>query len=97
MMTGSNRYAACRHCLTHAPNRPRGLCGRCYGKPAIRDLYEAKVNQHSRRRELGLAVVPPTKLPTQPTRAPRGSEEKIKIMRERLERDEHLHHEEDGE
>lgn len=83
----------CRHCGRYNVNRPRGLCRRCWHRLDIRDLYQSGL----RGAERGLGLVAPTKLPAEPTRAPRGSEEKIKIMRERLERDEHLRHEEDGE
>ncbi len=29
----------CRHCQARRPNRPRGLCSRCYPLPGIRDRY----------------------------------------------------------
>jgi hypothetical protein len=67
--------------------RRRGLCRTCYKKPEVRALFPAHHSAHGNHHA--------HRLPVHPTRAVPGSEEKILVMMERLERGLQLHHPED--
>lgn len=87
----------CRHCHGRGVNRPRGLCWRCYHLPGVKDRYPALMNGTGRARAYGLGLVAPVKQAAQACAARPGTEGKMVVMRQRLERGEHLHHPEDGE
>ncbi|MBY0525072.1 MAG: hypothetical protein K2R98_16830 [Gemmataceae bacterium] len=82
----------CRHCNQAHVTRPRGLCWSCYYKPGVRGLYPS--TSKFARRGAGL-VSHRHRAPTRATTAAPGSEEKIAVMMERLERGESLFHEDD--
>lgn len=87
------RRPLCRHCRTKHVSRPRGLCSGCYYQPGVPQQYPstsiyARIGIHARR--TGVQSVP-----TEPTEAEPGSEEKIQILEARAERGERLHHPDD--
>jgi hypothetical protein len=78
----------CRHCHRKPGNRRRGLCYRCWCRPAVRALYPEKRGWHGREddRNGGYA------LPLEPTDAPPGSPEKWQVFSERVRLRVSLHH-----
>jgi hypothetical protein len=70
----------CRHCQKVKSNRPRGLCWSCYYTPGVRDLFPSTskfarrgVGNFNRR----------AKLPSCPTAALPGTQEKVAVLEER--------------
>src|SRR5437588_11408350 len=71
---------ACRHCGRNRVNRPRGLCWSCYYTPGVRERYPS-TSKFARRGVgdfNGRAEVAP-----EPTSAPPGSAEKVRVLEER--------------
>jgi hypothetical protein len=97
----ANKPIPCRHC--HDVNlqwRRRCLCWRCYRSRRIRALYEPLPNRGKvgalnglGARHMDFEGDAPT--PEAPTKARPGSAGKIRDMRERADRMEALHHDED--
>lgn len=72
--------AICRHCHKGPVNRPRGLCWSCYYRPGVRDCYPS-TSKYARR---GVGNFNgPTPLPSGPTSAAPGSEDKVAVLAER--------------
>lgn len=76
----------CRHCQQRNAIRPRGLCWRCYYTPGVKDLYPVTSKFAPRT-----APKPATTL-CKPTTTLPGTEEKIKVLAERVQRCEKLWH-----
>lgn len=72
----------CTHCERRKPNSTRGLCRTCTDTPGVRDMYPPK-SRAARLHRNGYGYTGSYTAPTQPTTAPRGSEEKIRAMSER--------------
>ena len=71
----------CVHCGESKINRPRKLCYRCFGNEEIRCLYPKSESKYARQGEpdyYGGYRKPPCQTYARP-----GTEEKIKVMRER--------------
>lgn len=83
----------CRHCHKSKVNRPRGLCWSCYYKPGVRDKYPS-TSKYARRGHGNITGTPPE--PVRATDAEPGSEEKIRVLAERVRRRESLWHPEDA-
>lgn len=83
----------CRHCKTSPVSRPRGLCWNCYYTPGVLDLYP--ITSKFARKGAGQGHRCNAPLPAAPTCAEPGSEEKIRVLAERAERGEQLHHPDD--
>ena len=79
----------CRHCQRAKINRPRGLCWCCYYRPDVRDLYPAAVVRGEGLQ--GDSVRDP-----EPTAALPGTEERLRILAERVARKESLFHSQDS-
>lgn len=79
----------CRHCNTHLVNRLLGLWWACYYTPGVKDLYPS-TSKYARRGVGNVAGDGP--LPAEPTDAPPGSLEKMRVMYQRAVRGEQLHH-----
>lgn len=97
----------CKRC--HEPRRiiARGLCGRCYSNPTIRELFppiskggrsklSKAAHKKTKRKEQDGDAVEQGKLPSEPTIFPPGHPLKIKVMEERVRRGEMPFHEADG-
>jgi len=74
----------CRHCHRRAVHRPRGLCFRCYGTPAVHAAYFP-----ARAPRVTDVVDPKTPAPT--NHAP-GTPEKMAVLAARAAAGEHLFH-----
>jgi hypothetical protein len=84
----------CRHCQIGNPNRPRGLCWRCYYTPGVRDLYPSS-SKFARR---GLPDIQDGHcLAMEPTPHPPGSPEKVLVLQERARLGVSLFHPDDAE
>jgi hypothetical protein len=78
---------ACRHCMEARHIVCRGLCGRCYYTPEIRERYPAGCAGY------GLCVANEILgWPREPTEALPGTEEKVAVMEARVAAGCHLHH-----
>lgn len=66
----------CRHCQCRVAARPRGLCYSCYESLDIRHRYQSD-SKFARR---GLAPSSARRFPAEPTDAPPGSSEKVKVL-----------------
>lgn len=87
----------CRHCKQMRLLRPRDLCSTHYEDLAIRALYPTR-RAPSNNRGAGLDDVPgvvPYSLPPSPTLAAPGTEEKLRVMAERLKKRQSLSHPDD--
>jgi hypothetical protein len=101
-MTFERKAVTCLHCKRLKPHEGRGLCRTCYSQKSTRALYPLpeydRVSQAKAARERQLALdsegagVWRKPLPVEPTAALPGSEEKIRVMGERLAQGLHLHH-----
>lgn len=80
----------CRHCNQKKANRPRDLCWACYYTPGIRDLYPP-TSKFARRSDRG-NTNSDSPLPAEPTAAPPGSKDKMRVMVARVIRGESLFH-----
>lgn len=69
--------SACRHCVRGRVTRPRGLCWTCYYTPGVKEKYGPAYQGVMAGEGGGYA------LPAEPTDAPPGSDEKIRVMAER--------------
>lgn len=81
----------CRHCGETRACRPRGLCWACYYNPFVRPLYEpvskmAKIGAMRDHHLTGIRALP------EPTEAEPGTEEKIRVLINRLASNQHLFH-----
>jgi hypothetical protein len=83
----------CKHCQCCKVNRPRGLCWTCYYTPGVKDQY-GPVSKFGRR-GLGNHLKSKLPLPERATSAIPGSEEKIRILMERVAKGQQLFHPED--
>lgn len=82
----------CRHCGKVKVNRPRGLCWSCYYSPGVRALYPS-TSKFARR---GIEDLDgPVALPSIPTDALPGTEEKVAVLEERARLGVSLWHPED--
>lgn len=81
----------CRHCHRKEVIRPRGLCWTCYYTPGLKDHYPS-TSMFARR---GVGIDGRGQIPAEPTDAPPGSEDKIRVMEERAARGESLFHPDD--
>ena len=82
----SNRYTErpmCKHCKERVVCRPRGLCWNCYHSPA-RKSYPVKIEGYNGRVVSGG--------PCEPTDAIPGSEEKIRVLAQRVKSGQELWH-----
>lgn len=79
----------CIHCYVRKANRPRRLCWSCYYRPGVRDLYPDRNNY-------GIKDFSKRALPTRPTNALPGTEDKIKVFIERAKKGEELFHKDDA-
>lgn len=85
----------CRHCRRTRANRPRGLCWCCYSNPHIVSLYppEGKfVAAIWRIPGADEDFFGGYDLPSEPTIAPPGTEEKIQVLMQRAAQRVYLHH-----
>lgn len=85
------KHRRCLHCGTNRVARPRGLCSQCYECPSVRLLYPplGKMGAAGASREENYRA--PKKMP-QPTKAPPGTPEKVKVLIRRFSRQEWLYH-----
>jgi hypothetical protein len=86
LMPGCDRVTSapvCRHCASDRRVYRRGLCRRCHGDPAVRQLYPAV----GTRADDGFGIGPGPKggrqLAEDPTPAVPGTEEKVRVLCER--------------
>lgn len=75
-----NPWTICRHCNRKKVNRPRGLCWSCYYTLGVRELYPS-TSKYAYRGVGNLTGV--RMLPTKPTDALPGSEEKVRVLEQR--------------
>lgn len=88
----------CRHCGRRTSVMARGLCQRCYQKPAVRNIYpRVPRGKAPRKREqlVCLGELPPRYAP-EPTDTLPGTEERMAVYTKRLEAREHLYHPRDA-
>lgn len=83
----------CRSCKKVRSNRPRGLCYSCYYKPSVRAMFPS--TSKFARKGAGIGVCC-SKSSAVPTGAMPGSEEKIRVLMERVSRGEDLWHPSDA-
>lgn len=83
----------CKHCGKNKVNRPRGLCWSCYYTPGVKDQHPS-TSKYARRGRGNLTGDAP--MPLAPTLATPGSEEKIRVLEERVRRGESLWHPSDA-
>lgn len=83
----------CRHCQRHRVNRPRGLCWSCYYLPSVRDLYPS-TSKYTRCGVLDRNGNTPQ--PSESTKEPAGSLEKVVVLEGRAARGESLWHPDDS-
>ncbi len=79
----------CRHCDRNQVSRPRGLCWSCFYSPGVRERYPPAGSN----RGPGIGR---KRLPCEPTYAPPGSPEKIRVLMDRAARGQELFHMEDA-
>ena len=91
----SVRMIECLLCGKLKPHKSRYLCLACYQNPASKKL---KIPTQFRvdRDNLELAHRVPASPAKNPTQAKPGSQEKIAVMQERYEKNQHIHHPEDA-
>jgi len=84
---------SCKHCKKEPATRPRGLCGRCYRDFSIRVKYPYKPSKHnppgSGQDFNGTSRL---KLPDEATETVPGSDERIRVLRERVRKKQNLWH-----
>lgn len=88
----------CRHCGMPG-ERPRGLCSVCYYNPGIRSLYLSLAKRSplcARTNQEVQDCNGNRPLPEEPTDAPPGSDQKIKVMAERASKRQQLFHPHDA-
>lgn len=73
----------CKHCETRNAWKSRGLCWTCFRIPGVRSMYPLLNGRVLAVRGSGLDVNGGYTLPPEPTAAPVGSEEKIRVLTER--------------
>lgn len=105
LFEGSVKIRICAHCKERKNIIARGCCSTCYHNPAIVKNYP-KQNRGPKKgfRHVGdMKWFRPKQLgekrgrmPDEPTTALPGTEEKMMVMRARLERGEHLYHPRDA-
>lgn len=83
----------CRHCGRIRASRPRGLCWGCYYRPGVREHYPS-TSKFARRGVLDFNGR--VKPPPEPTLAPPGSAEKVRVLEQRARRGEALWHPDDA-
>ena len=83
----------CRHCQRAPVHRPRGLCWSCYYAPGVRGLYPS--TSKFARRGGGHGFIAAS-LPSFPTAALPGPEEKIRILELRAAQRQELFHPDDA-
>lgn len=99
----THKYSKCRHCITGIGYRSRGLCYKCWSNIDIRNLYPAKVAHLSKgvgiKSLRGQGKEPVDKagvrLPSRPTKAAPGTNDKLKVLISRAARGVSLHHPKD--
>jgi hypothetical protein len=74
----------CVHCKVRKKARPRGLCQACYYSSEIRGVYPDAI--YDRWKEKLGDMNGGYKLPSEPTDARPGTEEKIKVLADRAEK-----------
>jgi hypothetical protein len=87
-----NKYklgCPCLNCKIRKGSRGRGICDRCYEDREIRDLYVTS------KEPTAPDFYGKTKLPDEPTTYLPGSEEKIKVLKERATQKVSLFHPDD--
>ena len=72
----------CRHCRDRHVTRPRGLCGRCHGDPAVRVRYAPAVQYGHAANAPGEDRTPVTPPPA-PTEHRPGSPAKVGVLEAR--------------
>jgi len=82
----------CRHCNERNGTKGRGLCWKCAKDPEIKALYPSTSKFAVRGIPDGFAARP---CPPEPTGIPQGTEDRIKLYRQRLEAGFHWSHEHD--
>lgn len=80
----------CRHCSRNRIGRPRGLCWSCYYRPGVRERYAPAAS--TGRRGIGFDA---DRLP-EPTSAPPGSLEKVRVLMMRALHRQELWHPDDA-
>lgn len=86
----------CVHCKVTKFLRPRGLCYRCYYTPGVKDQYPSYWNQRGTPRPDEDPDFNGAAKPCQPTASMPGTEEKIRVLMDRVAAKEELHHPEDA-
>lgn len=81
---------SCRHCGRIRAVKARGLCWRCYYTPAVSTLYPSQSKFCPRWNFNGAGASP------EPTRAIPGSEDKILVLMERVDKRQCLWHPRDA-
>jgi len=74
----------CRHCRRRSVNRPRGLCGGCYYRDGVRDLYPPADERFSSSLPHAAKYRNPNRPASRPTTALPGTPEKVQEMRRRV-------------
>lgn len=82
----------CRHCKKRRVCKPRGLCQVCYGRTAIRDLHPVGTTRARGDVLCRGDFEGDAEPPTDPTTAPAGSAEKLRVMVERARNKQELFH-----
>ena len=87
----------CRYCTRKLARRPYQLCIRCYLTQKIRQLFEPEFEHERLVQQSGSYSLPQAGLtiPSEPTDARPGTDEKIRVFSERVDKGEHLFHPDD--
>lgn len=91
--------AVCLSCRYYRRIERYGICRRCYYDLEIRERFRPKdINGNHIRHDFNDAILiisesmSRCKIPKEPTNYLPGTKEKIEVMRQRVERGEHIHH-----
>ena len=93
---GEQRRASgerCVHCRERPACRARQMCWTCYYTPGLRGRY--RVAHRASRKGEAADFTGPGREPAAATEAAPGSEEKMRVMEDRVSRGEKLHHPQD--
>lgn len=92
----------CRHCRKLKILPAKGLCYPCYTRPSIAKMY-APAKRGPRKQTGDMSRFSPNRkwhkqgrMPESPTQYAPGSDEKMEVMRQRVERGEMPHHPKDA-
>ncbi len=86
----------CRHCKKRTATRPRGLCWVCFSTKGVRDQYPSPTGDAMQAAAVKKGTRKVERLLPEPTDAPPGSEEKIRVLQERWRLGQQLKHPDDA-